>query len=67
MKETMFNPKSEKYLKAKESLPKELHAQFEFLVRDYSFYAFQAHGQKWVSYDVLAELVKVGWRLKEGV
>ena len=60
--EVNFKPKGEKYLLVKESLPINLHKEFDELLTDYSFYAFKNYGRKWVAYEVLADLVRNGWR-----
>ena len=57
-----FNEKSEKYLKARDKLPKELQEIFKKMVDEYSFHALQIYGRNWVAYDVIAEMVKAGWR-----
>ena len=46
----------------RESLPAELRPIFDQLVRDYRFASTVKHGTPFVSYAVLAELVKMGWR-----
>ena len=56
-----FNESSEKYLKAKEKLPKELHDIYRQLVDEYAYHALQCYGRNWVAYDVIAELVRSGW------
>lgn len=52
-----FNDKSEKYLKAKARLSKELHDIYTQLVDEYAFHALQCYGRNWVAYDVITELV----------
>jgi len=56
-----FNDKSEKYLKARERLPKELHDVYRQMVDEYAYHALQLYGRNWVAYDVIAELVLSGW------
>lgn len=55
--------RSEKHELARSSLPIELVPVFDALVTDYRFAASVHHGSPFVSYVVLAELVKAGWRL----
>ena len=57
-----FNEKSEKYLKARDKLPKELQEIFKQMVDEYSFHALQIYGRNWVAYEVIAEMAKAGWR-----
>ena len=65
-KKPNFNEKSEKYLKAKERLPKELRDIYTQLVDEYAYHALQCYGRNWVAYDVIAELVLAGWRPPKG-
>ena len=60
--ELNFNEKSEKYLKAKKSLPSDLHEVYKLMVDEYAYYALQLYGRNWVAYGLIAELVRVGWR-----
>ena len=57
--------KSEKYQAARESLPVELHEVYRQLVAEYSFQTTVKFGRGYVAYEVLAELVKSGWRPTE--
>jgi hypothetical protein len=57
--------RSEKYEQARNSLPDELRLIFDVLVADYKFAATKNHGSAYVSYTVLADLVRAGWRLAE--
>ena len=57
-----FNPKSKKYLKAKEKLPEGLRDIYTQMVDEYAFHALQLYGRNWVAYDVIAELVLAGWQ-----
>lgn len=54
--------RSAKHEEARESLPESLRSVFDGLVEDYRFAAATRHGSPWVSYIVLADLVRVGWR-----
>jgi hypothetical protein len=56
--------RSEKHERARNSLPEDLRAVFDELVTDYKFAATKRHGSPFVSYDVLAELLRLGWRLR---
>ena len=55
--------RSEKHELARKSLPDELKTIFDSLVADYRFAATIQHGSPFVSYVILAEMVKAGWRL----
>lgn len=57
--------RTEKHELARRSLPEDLVPVFDDLVADYRFYAMKHHGSRFVSYAVLAEMVKAGWRLAE--
>jgi len=57
-----FNEKSEKYIKAREKLPENLRDTYAQLVDEYAYHALRLYGRNWVAYDVIAELVKAGWR-----
>jgi hypothetical protein len=59
----MERPRSEKHELARKSLPEELGPVFDDLVTDYKFAATKQHGSPFVSYGVLAEMVRLGWRL----
>jgi hypothetical protein len=59
----MDEKRSEKHAAARNSLPDDLIPVFDDLVADYRFAATKHHGSPFVSYIVLAELVKAGWRL----
>lgn len=53
---------SQKHAEARNALPEELLAPFDALVEDYKFYASVHYGTRLVSYLVLADLVRAGWR-----
>lgn len=55
--------RTEKHERARSSLPPELVPVFDDFVADYRFFATKHHGSPFVSYAVLAEMVKAGWRL----
>lgn len=55
--------RSEKHELARNSLPIELVPVFDALVGDYKFAASVHHGSPFVSYVVLAKIIKAGWRL----
>ncbi len=57
--------KGPKYLKALASLPAELQPIYQALVEEYKFYALKHYGRAWVAYEVIAELVRSGWRPPE--
>ena len=54
--------KSEKYKAARDSLPSELREIFRQFVEEYSFHTMVKYGRGYVAYEVLAELVRSGWR-----
>ena len=56
-------PRSEKHEQARNSLPDELKPVFDDFVDDYRFAATKHHGSPFVSYGVLAEMVRAGSRL----
>jgi len=51
-----------KYESALNSLPQELRPIYRALVEEYKYYALLRYGRAWVAYDVIADLVKSGWR-----
>ncbi|NLS91522.1 MAG: hypothetical protein GXX96_04985 [Planctomycetaceae bacterium] len=55
--------RSEKHEAARSSLPEELRPIFDQFVDDYKFAGTVYHGSPFVSYIILAEMVKAGWRL----
>ena len=54
-----------KHSEARNSLSPDLVPVFDKLVEDYKFAATMHHGSPFVSYVVLADLVKAGWRRLE--
>lgn len=48
--------------KIRETLPGDTRHLFDILVEEYRFYAVIHHGHPFVSYKVLAELIRTGWR-----
>jgi hypothetical protein len=63
MKEEIKPILSEKHQSARDSLPEELKPVFDDLVTDYKFFAMKHHGSRFVSYAILADLIRNGWRL----
>lgn len=55
--------RSAKHEEARSSLPDELKPVFDAFVDDYKFAGTIHHGSPFVSYIILAEMVKAGWRL----
>lgn len=53
---------SEKQIQARNSLPEELKPIYDDFVADYKYATTMRHGRPYVSYVVLADLIKVGWR-----
>jgi hypothetical protein len=54
--------KSLKFHEVRESLPEDLRPVYDEMVASYSFYSLKHHGREFVSYQVIADLVKDGWR-----
>jgi hypothetical protein len=59
----METQRSEKYEKARNSLPEALRPVFDDFVADYRFAATILHGSPFVSYAILAQMIRSGWRL----
>ncbi len=59
----MEQKQSEKEIEARNSLPDELKPVFDEIVSHYKYAATIRHGRPYVSYVVLADMVKAGWRL----
>jgi hypothetical protein len=55
--------RSEKHELARNSLPESLRPVFDDFVADYKFAGTKHHGAPFVSYIILAEMVRAGWRL----
>lgn len=55
-------PSSPQFSSEREKLPEELRSEYEALVRWYRFYATVHHFRPFVSYKVLADLIRSGWR-----
>ncbi|MFC1792656.1 hypothetical protein ACFL3Q_03615 [Planctomycetota bacterium] len=58
--------KSEKYIEARNSLSDELKPIYDEFVADYRFAATLRYGKPYVSYLMLADMVKAGWRPSTG-
>lgn len=58
----MEQQQSEKELEARNSLPDELKPVFDELISDYKYAATLRYGKPYVSYIVLADMVRAGWR-----
>ena len=54
--------RSKKFLEAYQTLPSSCKTAFVQLVDDYQFAAHTGGGFPWVAYNIVAELVRVGWR-----
>lgn len=50
------------YVEEHDKLPVDVRPVFELLVDEYKFHATRHHKHPFVSYKVLAELVRSGWR-----
>ncbi len=62
----MKSPRGAKYLAVLSALPEELRPIYKALIEEYKFYALKHYGRACVAYDVIAELVKSGWRPTSG-
>lgn len=62
MSERLPMPDSAQYRGERESLPVDLRPAFDALVESYRFHAFVIYEKPFVSYRVLAALVRDGWR-----
>lgn len=58
----MINKKSEKFIKARVSLPSDLKPVYDALVEQYYFHTVRLFGRGYIAYGVLASLVRDGWR-----
>jgi hypothetical protein len=59
----MEQKQSEKKLEARNNLPDELKPIFDEFVSEYIYAATLRYGRPYVSYIVLADMVRAGWRL----
>jgi len=59
----MAEKPSEKQTEARNSLPEELKPVFDDFVAGYKYAATIHHGRPYVSYVVLADMIRAGWRL----
>lgn len=55
-------PDSPQYRAERDGLPAHLREEFDALVESYRFHAFVIYEKPFVSYKVLAALVRDGWR-----
>ncbi len=53
---------SEKFKAARDALPAELRGAYDEFVADYVFFTMRRFGRGYVAYEVLADLVRAGWR-----
>lgn len=56
-------PRTAAYLEERKKLRSSLREDFDTLVKMYRYYAAIHHKQPFVSYKVLADLIREGWRL----
>ncbi|MHC4462169.1 MAG: hypothetical protein ACYS30_12175 [Planctomycetota bacterium] len=61
----MVIKKSEKFKQARTGLPDELKPIYDDLVTQYAFHTTRLFGRGYVAYEVLASLVRDGWRCSE--
>ncbi len=59
----MEQKKKKKQLEARNSLPDELKPIFDEFVSDYQYAATLRYGKPYISYIVLADMIRAGWRL----
>ncbi len=55
--------RSEKHEQARNSLPDELRPVFDEFVAHYKFHGTVRHGRPYISYLILADMIRAGWRL----
>jgi hypothetical protein len=65
-KDTGSSERSEKHERTRQSLPDELKPTFDALVAEYKFLATIHYRSPFVSYLVIADLVRNGWRPSGG-
>lgn len=53
---------SEKFDQLKKALPADVRPVFEEMVRDYQSFALEETGRPFASFNVLARMVRLGWR-----
>lgn len=58
----MDSMKSEKFQKARATLPENLRPIYDEFVTQYAFHTTRLFGRGYVAYEVLASLVRDGWR-----
>ena len=58
----MEQKQSEKQIQTRNSLPEELKPVFDDFVAYYKYAATLRHGRPYISYIVLADMVRAGWR-----
>ncbi len=61
----MVNNKSEKFIKARVGLPDDLKPIYDEFVTQYAFQTTRLFGRAYVAYEVLASLVRDGWRCED--
>jgi len=59
----MTEKPSDKQIEARNGLPDELKPIFDDFVADYKYAATLRHGRPYISYIVLADMIRAGWRL----
>ncbi len=57
-----MNPRAKKVKAARETLPEELHAQFDALLSQYRFRAEVHIGRRIAHPGIIADLIRDGWR-----
>ena len=62
----MEEKRSIKQEQARDTLPDDLKPIFDQFVSDYKYAATMRHGAPYVSYMVLADMIRAGWRLTTG-
>jgi hypothetical protein len=58
----MSEDRSEKHEEARNTLPDGLKPVFDEFAADYKYAASLRHGRPYISYIVLADMVRAGWR-----
>ncbi|MEW6410925.1 MAG: hypothetical protein AB1483_00470 [Candidatus Zixiibacteriota bacterium] len=57
-----YDKKSMKEIEARNTLPQSSWDDFDQFVQDYKYCATLRHNKPYVSYIVLADMIKAGWR-----
>jgi hypothetical protein len=59
----IIEKRSPRFVEARESLPERLREIYDQLVASYAYHSLRHHGREFVSYSIIADLVRDGWRV----